>query len=323
MKHLRILCIGLATLGLAACHGKSTSSAGASAAVATVNGHPITRQFYDSYIKMVSGGRTPSELTPQQRAMVLDGLIRAEAVAQAAVKQGLDKQPHTQTMLKLTRLNVLEQALSNQYLASAGPTDAELQSVYDQQLAKFPQVEYHARHILVKSQTEAEQIIHQLNADHDRNFAALAKKDSQDPGSAQNGGDLGWIELNHMVPTFSAALAQLKPGQITQTPVHTRFGWHVIQLLGTRPMHAPSFAQVKARLKQAVENKKFQTYTSSLVKKAKVETYLDPQTGSLSAKPTAGMPAIPAPTAPAATPAAAPAPTAAPSAPPAAAPSGH
>ena len=323
MKHLRILCIGIATLGLAACHGKSTSSAGASAAVATVNGHPITRQFYDSYIKMVSGGRTPSELTPQQRAMVLDGLIRAEAVAQAAVKQGLDKQPHTETMLKLTRLNVLEQALSNQYLASAGPTDAQLQSVYDQQLAKFPQVEYHARHILVKSQTEAEQIIHQLNADHDRNFAQLAKKDSQDPGSAQNGGDLGWFPPNNMVPSFSAALAKLKVGQITQTPVHTRFGWHVIQLLGTRPMHAPSFAQVKARLKQAVENKKFQTYTSSLVKKAKVETYLDPQTGSLSAKPTAGMPAIPAPTAPAAAPAGAPAPTGAPSATPAATPSGH
>ena len=89
MKHLRILLTALAVLGLAACHTQSTPTSGASAAVATVNGVPITQQFYDSYIKMISGGRTPSELTPQQRAMVLDGLIRAEAVAQEAVRLGI------------------------------------------------------------------------------------------------------------------------------------------------------------------------------------------------------------------------------------------
>ena len=292
MKHLRILLTALAVLGLAACHTQSTPTSGASAAVATVNGVPITQQFYDSYIKMISGGRTPSELTPQQRAMVLDGLIRAEAVAQEAVKQGLDKQPHTAAMLELTRLNVLEQALSDKYLAGQEPTDAQLQTVYDQQIAKFPKLEYHARHILVKSKAEAQKIIQELDRDHGRNFAALAKADSIDPSKA-NGGDLGWFPLSNMVPSFSAALEKLKPGQITQTPVHTRFGWHVIQLLGTRPMHAPSFQEVKARLKQALENNKFNTYTTSLIKGAKVETYLDPQTGELNAKGTPGMPAIP------------------------------
>ncbi len=292
MKHLRILLTALAVLGLAACHTQSTPTSGASAAVATVNGVPITQQFYDSYIKMISGGRTPSELTPQQRAMVLDGLIRAEAVAQEAVKQGLDKQPHTAAMLELTRLNVLEQALSDKYLAGQEPTDAQLQSVYDQQIAKFPKLEYHARHILVKSEAQAQKIIQELDRDHGRNFAALAKADSIDPSKA-NGGDLGWFPLSNMVPSFSAALEKLKPGQITQTPVHTRFGWHVIQLLGTRPMHAPSFQEVKARLKQALENNKFNTYTTSLIKGAKVETYLDPQTGELNAKGTPGMPAIP------------------------------
>ncbi len=300
MKHLRILCIALAGLGLAACHSKPTASGGSSAAVASVNGVPITQQFYDSYIKMISGGRTPSELTAQQRAMVLDGLIRAEAVAQAAVKQGLDKQPHTEAMLKLTRLNVLEQALSNKYLAGAQPTDAELQQIYDQQLAKFPKFEYHARHILVKSEAQAKQIIQALNHDHNRNFAALAKADSIDPSKA-NGGDLGWFPLSNMVPSFSAALAKLKVGQITETPVHTRFGWHVIELLGTRPMQAPSFAQVKPRLMQAVENNKFRAYTTSLVKQAKVESYLDPVTGELSKTAKPGMPPIPsAPQAPAA-----------------------
>ncbi len=293
MKHLRILFIALAVLGLAACQPKSTSSSSTSAAVATVNGVPITRDFYDAYIKMVSHGRaTPSELTPQQRAMVLDGLIRAETVAQEAVKQGLDKDPLTRAKLELIRLNVLEQALSDKYLAGQAPTDAELQTVYNQQMAKFPKLEYHARHILVKSEAEAKKIIRELDRDHGRNFAALAKADSIDPSKA-NGGDLGWFPLSNMVPSFSAALAKLKVGQITQAPVHTRFGWHVIQLLGTRPMHAPSFKEVKSRLKQAVENRKFSAYTSSLVKQAKVETFMDTETGTLNAKGKPGMPAVP------------------------------
>lgn len=297
MKHLRILFVALTVLGLTACHPQSSVPGKTSPAVATVNGVPITRQFYDAYIKMISGGRTASQLTAEQRGMVLDGLIRAEVVAQEAVKQGLDKQPHTRAMLELTRLNVLEQALSDKYLTGAEPTDEQLQSIYDQQLAKFPTLEYHARHILVKTQSEAQKIIRELDRDHGRNFAALAKKDSQDPGSARNGGDLGWFPLSRMVPSFSAALKALKVGQITQTPVHTRYGWHVIQLLGTRPMHAPSFEQVKTRLKRAVENKKFGEYTTSLVKKAKVETFLDPQTGELT-KGKAGMPAIPSGSAP-------------------------
>ncbi|EQD44176.1 Peptidyl-prolyl cis-trans isomerase, PpiC-type domain protein, partial [mine drainage metagenome] len=101
-----------------------------------------------------------------------------------------------------------------------------------------------------------------------------------------------------MVPHFSAALAKLKVGQITQTPVHTRYGWHIIQLLGTRPMKAPSFAEVKTKLKQDVENKQFLAYANSLTKTAKVVTYLDPTTNKLTSG-VKGTPAMPAPSAPA------------------------
>ena len=296
MKHLRILCLGLAVLALTACHQAPTSSA-STAAVASVNGVPITQQFYDSYIKMMAGGRTAADLTPSQRAAVLNILIRAEAVAQHAEKIGLTQEPHTQAMLELARLNILEQALSDHFLAKRTPTEAQLQADYNQQLAHFPKLEYHARHILVKTKAQAEKIIQDLDRDHGRNFAALARAYSIDPSKA-NGGNLGWFPLSGMVPHFSAAIAKLKVGQITQTPVHTRYGWHVIQLLGTRPMKAPSFAEVKTKLKQDVENKQFLAYADSLTKAAKVETYLDPKTNKLTSG-VAGAPAMPAPSAPA------------------------
>ena len=296
MKHLRIVCLVFALLGLSACHPKSPASGASAAAVASVNGVPITRQFYDAYIKMISGGRTSSDLTPRQRALVLDGLIRAEAVAQQADKDGLNKEPHTQAMLELARLNILEQALSDKYLADHEPTDTDLKTVYDQQVAKFPKEEYHARHILLTSKAEAEKVIKALDRDHGRNFAALAMADSIDP-SKDKGGDLGWFPLNGMVKPFSDAVASLKVGQITQTPVQTQFGWHVIQLLGTRPMTPPSFEDVKPRLMQAVENDRFRSYSDTLIKNAKVETYLDTQSDKLTAG-VSGAPIIPPPSAP-------------------------
>lgn len=297
MKHLRILCLGLALIGLSACQPKPQTSS-TSPAVATVNGVPISKQLYDGYIHMISGGRSASDLTARQRALVLNGLIRAEAMAQQAQKDGLMKEAHTQTLLQMARLNILEQALADKYITKHEPTDADLQTVYKQQLAKFPKVEYHARHILVKTKAEAQRIIKSLDRDHGRNFAALAKADSIDP-SKSNGGDLGWFPANTMVPHFVAALEKLKVGQITQTPVHTRFGWHVIQLLGTRPMKAPSFNEVEPKLKQAMENKGFLGYGDALVKKANVKTYLDAKTNKLTSG-VSGPPVVPPPSAPAA-----------------------
>ena len=298
MKYPRILCLIVALAALAACQPKSpsgtaseSSAPAASPAVATVDGTPISRDFYEFYIKGITG-KTSSDLTPQQRTLALDNLIRAQLIANQAVKEGLDKQPDTAHLIKMERLNVLEQAMSQKVLGDQQPTDDELKAEYDAEVAKLPKTEYHARHILVATEPFADKIIQRLKAGE--KFSDLAKAESMD-SSKTNGGDLGWFTLDHMVKPFADAVASLKVGEYTQQPVQTQYGWHVIQLLGTRPLTPPPFDQVKQRLVQIVQAKKFQAYTDELMSKAKVETFLDAQTDT-EGKGTSGAPVAPGPT---------------------------
>ena len=281
MKYPRILCLTLALVALAACQPKSPSgtaseSSTSSPTVATVDGTPISRDFYEFYIKGVTG-KTSSDLSPEQRTQALDNLIRAQLIAEEAKKESLDTQTDTAQLLKMERLNVLEQALSQKYLANKQPTDDELKAEYDAEVAKLPKTEYHARHILVATQPFAQKIVERLKKGE--KFEDLAKAESMD-SSKTNGGDLGWFTLDHMVKPFADAVAGLKEGQYTTDPVQTQYGWHVIQLLGTRPVSPPPFDQVKQRLVQVVEAKEFRAYTDDLMKQAKVETFLDTSTDS-------------------------------------------
>jgi peptidyl-prolyl cis-trans isomerase C len=291
MNHSRIIVLTLTLAGLCACQPKTASLGGGptdtSPPVATVNGEPITRDFYDFYIKGITNGKSPSDLTAQQRSMALDNLIRARLVGDQAMKEGLDKTGDTPNLLQIARLNVLEQAVQEHYLKDRKPTDEELRAEYQQVLASMPKTEYHARHILVDSESTAQQVIARL--DKGEKFDDLAKLVSKD-SSKNNGGDLGWVTPNRMVPEFSGALLALKPGEYTKKPVQSQYGWHVIQLLDTREVSPPPYEQVRQRLEQVVQQKKFREYTDELLHNAKVERFID--------QPTTG----PAPGAPATTP---------------------
>jgi peptidyl-prolyl cis-trans isomerase C len=307
MNHSRVLALAVALAALAACQPKTaaTVAAATSPPVATVNGVPISRDFYDFYIKGISG-KTSAELAPEQRALALDNLIHAELVGQEAVRQGLDKSGDTAYLIEISRLNVLQQASSERYLKDKKPTDQELHAEYDTQVGKLPKEEYHARHILVATQPFAQKVVERLRKGE--KFEDLARTQSMD-SSAKTGGDLGWFGLDRMVPEFAAAVGTLKPGEYTHTPVQTQYGWHVIQLVATRPLAPPAYEQVKQRLTQMVEAKRFRTYTDELAKNAKIEKFLDqpaPGSAAPAAAPAAAAPATAAPAAPA-TPAAAPA----------------
>ena len=230
MKYPRILCLTAALVALAACQPKSPSgtaseSSSSSPTVASVDGTPISRDFYEFYIKGVTSGKTSSELSPEQRSQALDNLIRAQLIAEEAQKENLDTQPDTAQLIKMERLNVLEQALSQKYLAGKQPTDDDLKAEYDAEVAKLPQTEYHARHILVATQPFAQKIVQRLKAGE--KFEDLAKAESMD-SSKTNGGDLGWFTLDHMVKPFADAVSNLKPGEYTTDPVQTQYGWHEI-----------------------------------------------------------------------------------------------
>jgi peptidyl-prolyl cis-trans isomerase C len=293
MKVTRILALAAFAV-LAACSKNTTPAKPAEAAapaakppMLTVNGAPISQQLYEDYVKAVAG-KASSELTPEDRDQIKENLVRIELIAQQAEKDGLTKDPEVATRLELARLNLLQQASATKYLKERTPTEAELRAEFESQVASTPMVEYHARHILVSSEDSAQKIIQQLGSGAD--FAKLARTISSDKASAVKGGDLDWFSAGTMVKPFATAVAQLKNGEYTKTPVQTQFGWHVIQLLGTRDRTPPTFDAVKEQLKQIVMSKKFKAYSDQMIKAAKI----DPPLTTMPATPAAPAPAAPA-----------------------------
>jgi peptidyl-prolyl cis-trans isomerase C len=237
---------------------------------------------------MAVARKPASELSQEDRDQIKENLVRIMLIADQAEKDGLTKDPEIATRLELSRLNLLQQASAQKYLKDRTPTDAELRAEFDAQVAATPLVEYHARHILVSSEEIANKVIEQLKGGAD--FGALAKRVSADKGSAAKGGDLDWFSPAAMDKNFSDSLALLKNGDYTRTPVRTQYGFHIIQMLGTRDRAPPAFEEVKERLGQIVMAKKFKAYSDEMIKTAKIEPPL-PGTAAAAAP----APAAPAP----------------------------
>lgn len=270
MNYARLFALASVLIALAACQpkgGATTAAADTSPTLATVNGTAITQNFFDFYIKAIAG-KKPSDLTPEQQSVALDNLIRARLVAQQADKDGVDKTTDTEELLELTRLNVLQQTMEERYLKDKKPTEQELRAEYENQVAALPKLEYHARHILVATEPFAQGVVQSL--EKGAKFEDVAKKESMD-SSKDNGGDLGWFTPDRMVKPFADAVTSLKPGDYTHKPIQTQYGWHVIQLVDTRPLSPPPFDQVKQRLEQVLQAKKFKAYTDDLISKAKID----------------------------------------------------
>jgi peptidyl-prolyl cis-trans isomerase C len=269
MNYSRILVLISALGALAACQpkGAATASGDTSPALATVNGTPITQNLLDLYVKAALQ-KPPAALTTEQRQQALDSLVRAELVAQQAQKEAVDKTSDTADMLELTRLQVLQQTMSERYLKDKKPTEQELRAEYETQVGNLPKLEYHARHILVATEPFAQKVIERL--EKGEKFEDLAKKESMD-SSKDNGGDLGWFTPDRMVKPFADAVVSLKPMEYTHKAVQTQYGWHVIELVETRDLAPPPFDQVKPRLEQMVLAKKFRAYTDDLMKNAKID----------------------------------------------------
>jgi len=267
MKHRHlIISLMLPLTFLAACGKAADSQQSAGPAVAIVNGKPITKSEFDLYIETV-GRQSKREIAEGEKAQLLDQFISMRLAADVAEKEGIAKDAKVNDQLALARLNVIVDAGLQKWLESHPVTDEELRPEYDAQVAQLPR-EYHARHILVDDQARAEKLTKDLKAGGD--FAKLAEKNSKDP-SSKSGGDLGWFTLDTMVKPFADAVAALQPGQMTEQPVQSQFGWHVIKLEEARATAAPPFEEVKDRVKVLVQRKKLQTYLEDLRKNAKIE----------------------------------------------------
>lgn len=244
-----------------------TPSAFAAEAVATVNGKQIKQSVYDVITKdIVASGQKVDENT---KNAIINELVSSELVYQEAQRLGLDKQPDFLVREELGRRKLLTNVFLQDFLKKNPVSDADTKAAYEQYKKAYGEKEYSARHILVKTEAEAKDIIAQLNKGGD--FAKLAKEKSLDPGSKDKGGDLGWFSPASMVKPFSDVAANLQKGAISASPVQTQFGWHVIKLIDTRPAQPLAYEKVKDGLQKNLQQRHLEKMMSDLRSKAKID----------------------------------------------------
>ncbi len=259
MKFTKTL-ITLAILSLA-------PSAFAADSVATVNGKVIKQSTYDLISKDIAAGG--QKIDDNTKNAIINELISSELIYQEAQKQGIDKQPDYVQREELARRKLLTSMFLQDYVKKRPVSDADTKAAYDQYKKAYGDKEYSARHILVKTEAEAKDIIAQLNKGGD--FAKLAKDKSIDPSSKDKGGDLGWFSPASMVKPFSDVAANLQKGAVSASPVQTQFGWHVIKLIDTRPAQPLAYEKLKDNIQKNLQQHNLEKMMNELRSKAKID----------------------------------------------------
>ena len=237
--------------------------------VATVNGKAITQAKLDQFVALLV--EQGAQDTPELRTQVKQEMINRQVAVQAAEKAGIDKQASVQQEIELARQGILVRALMADHLKKNPVTDAKVQAEYDKlKKQESGKQEYKVRHILVEDQKAAEDLTAAIKAKK-TTFEDAAKKDSIDPGSGKNGGDLGWAPATNYVPEFAAAVEKLKKGQMTDAPVKSQFGWHIIQLDDARDVKFPELADVKQQIQEMLRQQELAAFQDSLMKSADIK----------------------------------------------------
>ena len=257
-------------------------------AAATVNGTAISKKQLDQIMQQQAAQGMPDN--PETRKMVIDNLAMQILVAQEAATKGLDKAPEVKEQLEMARLSILANSFVKDYMKTAVVSDEALKAEYEKFKAAQSGNEYKARHILVATEEEAKAIIAKLKKDP-KAFEALAKSKSKDPGSKDKGGDLGWFNAKNMVPEFGNAVAKLSKGQMTEEPVKSQFGFHVITLDDSRPLAVPPLEEVKAGMSQQLQQQNLKKMLDDLKAKAKIEITAPPAAVAPAAASAAAAPA--------------------------------
>jgi peptidyl-prolyl cis-trans isomerase C len=290
---------------MSAMSSSAAPTAAKGAVVAKVDGSPIYQSEVDSFIGDL--GDQAKQMSPADlQSRVVDRLIDIKLANEKATAEKLDQEPAVAQRLHMGQITTVADAYLEKN-ARARITDDVLKAKYDELVKQVtPPEEVHARHILVKTEAEAKDIIKQLDKGGD--FEKLAKEKSTDPGSGESGGDLGYFTKDKMVPEFAEAAFKMQPGKYSDTPVHSQYGWHVIQVLDKRAQPLPAFDQVKPQLTGLVLQDEERKVVEDLHKDAKIERF-NPDGSPVADKPVAPPVAPPVPAAPPApAPATAPAP---------------
>lgn len=238
-------------------------------AAATVNGVAISEALLE---KVVQNNLTQGvKDSPQLRQGLKDELIAREILAQQAEKLGLDKKPEAKEQWAEVRQNFLIDLVFNDYLVKNPVTDKELQAEYDRQIAAVKEIssfqQYQISQILLGNEADARAVL--LALKNGSSFEQLAKDKSLDASKGQ-GGLLGWVLPNQILPEISNVMVNLGKGVVAAAPIQTRAGWHVVRVDDMRPFKAPAFDEIKDQLRTSAMQTKRLELLASLKKSAKL-----------------------------------------------------
>jgi peptidyl-prolyl cis-trans isomerase C len=235
--------------------------------VATVNGVQIPRNRLDLVVRQQTArGAQDSE---QLRAQVREALINNELLLQEANRSGLAKKPEIQQQIDLTRQEVIANAMVAEHIRAHPISDADIQKEYERAKAQMGDREYKARHVLVATEDEAKSVLADLKKGG--KFDDIAQKRSMDTGTKPKGGDLDWNVPSNFDKSFADAMVKLEKGKMTEAPVRSRFGFHIIQLDDVRPVNFPPLSQVNQQIQQRLVGQKVDILIRDLRAKAKIE----------------------------------------------------
>ena len=239
--------------------------------IAIVNGKPVPKARMETLLLQAT--RSGQAVTPEMEKQARDQLVLREIFAQEAEKRGIGGSREFRAQMELARQSLLIRELFEDHKRKNPITDAAAKAEYDKFKAQATGTEYRARHILVEQEAEAKALIAQIKGG--ASFEELAKKHSKDPGSGANGGDLDFAKPDSYVPEFGQAMVRLQKGQMTDAPVRSQFGWHIIRLDDTREAPFPAFADVKEQVKQRLEQLQVQAFQEEMRKRAKTDYKFD------------------------------------------------
>jgi peptidyl-prolyl cis-trans isomerase C len=235
--------------------------------ITTVNGKPVPKSRVEALMSQAVKQGQPK--TPELETQVRDEVVLREMFMQEAEKRGMAQTAEYKQQMELARQTILIRELFNEFNKKNPVTDAEVQSEYDKFKGQASGTEYRARHILVEKEDEAKALIAQIKGG--ASFEELAKKNSKDPGSGANGGDLDFANPGSYVPEFSQAMVKLKKGEMTESPVKSQFGFHIIKLEDTREAKFPPLEEVKAQIQQRLNQMKMAKFRDDIRAKAKTD----------------------------------------------------
>jgi peptidyl-prolyl cis-trans isomerase C len=236
--------------------------------VATVNGIAIHKSTLVEAYQHSRLSQAPIDAVYPQ---LLDYVITGQLLLTEAKKANLTDDPQVKAAMRLAQDNILEQTFIEKKVAAA-VTDEAIKKQYDATIKAQPgKEEVHARHILLENEADAKKVIADIKGG--AKFEDVAKAKSKDPSAAQNAGDLGFFGKEDMVPEFADAAFKMKAGEISETPVKTQFGWHVIQVLEKRTAPPPSLEDSKASISTELRNQAAQTIIAGLQKDATIQRF--------------------------------------------------